>query len=72
MKKLMIISAILFAAGMLFASEPAGPEIDPEIVGRWDYQKTVLEDGTEVHNIIGMEHYYADGTAIFANLITES
>jgi hypothetical protein len=42
--------------------------IDHPIVGKWEYVKTILPDGSEVVDLIATEHYYSDGTLLFVNL----
>ena len=49
-------------------TEQIRSEPTDEIVGRWDYLKTVNQDGTEEFGIMGMEHYYQDGTVIYLNM----
>jgi hypothetical protein len=66
MKKLILCPILLLAAGLTFGQGLSQPEIDPEIVGRWDYLKSVV-DGKEVYALVGSEHYYADGKVMFIN-----
>ena len=67
------LAAVLSAAALMilsFSCQSGSPdsEADNGIVGRWDYVKTVNPDGTEEFGIIGMEHYYADGTILYLNM----
>jgi len=41
---------------------------DHPIVGRWEYEKTIRPDGSEVVELIITEHYYADGTLLYINV----
>lgn len=63
------LAAVYSAAVLTFLSFSCQPAPDSEtdngIVGGWEYFKTVNPDGTEVFDMIGMEHYYADGTMIY-------
>lgn len=68
MKKLIIVAAIILFAGVIIGQSTIKPEIDPEIVGRWDYLKTLNEDGNEKYSMISMEHYYADGKVMFITM----
>lgn len=65
MKKLALL--ILFSTMFLsiYASEKGK---DHPIVGKWEYVKTILPDGSEVVNLIATEHYYSDGTLLFVNI----
>lgn len=42
--------------------------IDHPIVGKWEYVKTVLPDGSEVVDLVATEHFYSDGTLLFVNI----
>jgi hypothetical protein len=66
MKKLILCPILLMAACVTFGQGLPQSEIDPEIVGRWDYLKSVV-DGKEAYALVGSEHYYADGKVIFIN-----
>lgn len=68
MKKLLFVFIGLILIAGAFCQGTAKQQIDPEIVGRWDYLKTVNEDGSEEFNMIGLEHYYADGTVIYIDM----
>jgi hypothetical protein len=68
MKRTLSILTFLLFAGVVIGQGTVKPEIDPQIVGRWDYVKTVNEDGSEEYSMIGLEHYYADGTVIFVDM----
>jgi hypothetical protein len=66
MKELILCLILLMAVCVIFGQGLPQSEIDPEIVGRWDYLKSVV-DGKEVYALVGSEHYYADGKVIFIN-----
>jgi hypothetical protein len=68
MKRTLSFFTFLLFAGVAIGQGVPKPEIDPQIVGRWDYAKTVNEDGSEEYNMIGLEHYYADGTVIYIDM----
>ena len=53
---------------VFFTSSSASNGKDYPIVGKWEYVKTILPDGSEVFNAIATEHYYSDGTLLFVNL----
>ena len=42
--------------------------IDHPIVGKWEYVKTILSDGSEVIDMIGTEHFYSDGTGLYVDV----
>ena len=71
--KTLKIALFLFASFSLIyliscqSSQPESKTVNG-IVGRWEYLKTVNPDGTEEFGIIGMEHYYGDGTVIYLNM----
>lgn len=71
MKKILIVAALLLIAGISFGQATKMPVIDPQIIGRWDYLRTVGSDGSEELMIIGREHYYSDGTVMFANMLVK-
>lgn len=52
---------------VFFASSSASNGKDHPIVGKWEYVKTILPDGSEVINAIATEHYYSDGTLLYVN-----
>ena len=68
MKRALLILSFFLLTGIVIGQGISKPEIDPEIVGRWDYVKTVNEDGSEEYSVIGLEHYYADGTVIYVDM----
>lgn len=41
---------------------------DHSIVGRWEYVKTILPDGSEISDLVATEHYYSDGTLLYVNI----
>ena len=41
------------------------------IIGKWEYLKSVLPDGSEVKEAIHTEHYYADGSLLFVRMALE-
>jgi hypothetical protein len=67
MKKIAIFTYVIF---LLCSCQPISQESksDIEIVGRWDYLKTVDPDGSEEFGVVGMEHYYTDGTVLYLNM----
>ncbi len=80
MRKLVFLSLLSFMVLSSYSSENVFPEkvresdseerteIDHPIVGKWEYVKTILPDGSEVINLVATEHYYSDGTLLFVNL----
>ena len=62
-----LLSCASIIVFLFFSCQPSSTDskVDNGIVGRWEYAKTVNPDGTEVYDMIGMEHYYADGTMIY-------
>ena len=69
-RSLCIISFFLLA-GVTYGQAQKLPVIDPQIIGRWDYLKTVRSDGTEELMDIGREHYYPDGTVMFVHMFVK-
>ena len=65
MKKLVILVSfsIIFLAA--YANDKGK---DHPIVGKWEYVKTILPDGSEVIDLIATEHFYSDGTLLFVNV----
>lgn len=64
MKKIVIFFLLSF---VFLASSSALDGKDHPIVGKWEYVKTILPDGSEVINLIAIEHYYSDGTFLYVN-----
>jgi hypothetical protein len=71
MRKVLVTFIYLLLAGTVWGQASRLPVIDPDIIGRWDYLKTVKSDGTEEFMNIGREHYYSDGTVIFVNMFVK-
>ncbi len=71
MKKIFVATVLLLSAGIAIGQARKLPEIDPQIIGRWDYVKSVDENGLEERKIIGREHYYADGTVMFVDMMVK-
>lgn len=65
MKKLAVI---ILLSCVVLASYSSDAGKDHPIVGKWEYVKTILPDGSEVVNLIATEHFYADGTLLFVNV----
>lgn len=65
MKKLAIL--VLFSI-MYLATYAHEKGKDHPIVGKWEYVKTILPDGSEVIDLIATEHFYSDGTLLFVNI----
>lgn len=71
MKRSFFLISFFLLAGVAYGQAHKMPLIDPQIIGRWDYLKTVGSDGSEELMIIGREHYYSDGTFMFANMLVK-
>jgi hypothetical protein len=70
MKKITIcflLSFLVLTSYSAITGSPGG-EIDHPIVGKWEYEKTILPDGSEVIDLVAREHYYADGTLLYVNV----
>lgn len=62
-------TVIFFLLSIVFlAFSSAGNGKDHPIVGKWEYVKTILPDGSEVIDGIATEHYYSDGTLLYVNV----
>lgn len=66
MKKTVIFFLLSFMVLASYSKEKPGK--DNPIVGKWEYVKTILPDGSEVIDLIATEHYYSDGTLLFVNV----
>ena len=66
MKKIVVLVLLSFVVFSSYSREKPGK--DHPIVGKWEYVKTILPDGSEVINLIATEHYYSDGTFLFVNV----
>jgi hypothetical protein len=66
MKKTVVLLLLSFMVFASYSKEKPGK--DHPIVGRWEYVKTILPDGSEVIDLIATEHYYSDGTLLYVNV----
>jgi len=68
-KEINIVLLICCASILAFLNscqnEQAESETVNEIVGKWEYIKTVRPDGTEEFEMRGIEHYYSDGSMFY-------
>jgi hypothetical protein len=65
MKKLAFLFVLSF---LVLATYSNAHGEDHPIVGKWEYVKTILPDGSEVFELIATEHFYSDGTLLFVNV----
>ena len=66
MKKTVIFFLLSFLVLASYSKEEHRK--DNSIVGKWEYVKTILPDGSKVIDLIATEHYYSDGTLLFVNV----
>ena len=67
-----VLASYSYGHGFSEAVKDSNPEektgIDHPIVGKWEYVKTILPDGSEVVDLVATEHFYSDGTILFVNI----
>lgn len=68
MKKLLALFVVVLFTGPLYSQTHSDSNIDPDIIGGWEYFKSVDEDGTEIVELVAIEHYYADGKVIYVGM----
>ena len=68
MKKLLYLFVFVLLTGPLFSQTPSNSNIDPDIIGGWEYFKSVNEDRTEIAELVAIEHYYADGKVTYLGM----